>query len=153
MPIRASLLDRLIDETPELQHDPVQTRTEELRAIRNGFRRDLEALLNTRRLCRTPPPAYAELTRALPHYGVEDFVGAQLATHAERLAFASSVEKTIRIFEPRFTAVTVTPVRAEDPAERRQVIRIEAVARLEHGPEPVTFETALDPITRRFHVQ
>jgi type VI secretion system protein ImpF len=46
-----SLLDRLIDEAPELSFDPPRSRTEELRAIRETFRRDIEAILNTRRRC------------------------------------------------------------------------------------------------------
>lgn len=153
MPLRMSLLDRLMDDAPDRARDDPRTRNQELQAIRSGFRRDIESLLNTRRLCRTPPPALKALESALPFYGVEDFVGASLATHEQRRDFAASVERTVRIFEPRFTSVRVTPVRGRDPAERRLVIRIEALARLEHGPEPVVFETALDPVTRRFQVE
>ena len=153
MRLQTSLLDRLIDDEPELTRDPPMTRTQELIAIRNGFRRDLEALLNTRRLCRTPPPEYKSLAEALPSYGVEDFVGAPLSTLEQRQDLAAAVEKTIRIFEPRFASVKVTLIKSRDPAERRQAIRIEAVARLEHGPEPVVFETAIDPSTRSFQVE
>lgn len=153
MRLQTSLLDRLIDDAPDLSNDPPITRTQEMIAIRNGFRRDLEALLNTRRLCRTPPKAYDLLPESLSGYGVEDFVGAPLATYEQRQDLAAAVEVTIRAFEPRFTAVTVTLVKARDAAERRQTIRIEAVARLAHGPEPVTFETALDPTTRRFQIE
>lgn len=153
MRLQTSLLDRLIDEEPDLTRDPPMTRTQELIAIRAGFRRDLEALLNTRRLCRTPPKEYASLAEALPAYGVEDFVGAPLSTIEQRQELAAAVEKTIATFEPRFTSVKVTLIKARDPAERRQSIRIEAVARLEHGPEPVVFETAIDPSTRSFQVE
>lgn len=152
MPIRPSLLDRLIDDEPERASDPPRPRGEELRRIREGFRRDLEALLNTRRTPRTPPPVFARLRDALPSYGVEDFVGAPLATLAQRQALVAAVERTIATFEPRFSTVKVSLIRSRDMDERRQAIRIEAVAVLEHGPEPVVFESALDPTTRSFRV-
>ncbi|MEW6436187.1 MAG: type VI secretion system baseplate subunit TssE [Pseudomonadota bacterium] len=153
MALHTSLLDRLIDEAPDRPRDQPLTRTEEIWAVRNGFRRDLEALLNTRRLCRTPPKAFHALRSALPFYGTEDFVGAPIATQEQRQDFAASIERTIRLFEPRFLSVKVIPVRARDPAERRQLIRIEAVVRLEHGPEPVVFDSALDWVTRRFTIE
>ena len=152
MRLQISLLDRLIDEMPEVSRDPPMTRTQEMIAIRNGFRRDLEALLNTRRMCRTPAEESALLAEAITSYGVEDFVGAPLATFEQRQELASAVEKTIRTFEPRFTSVKVTMVKARELHERRQTIRIEAIAKLEHGPEPVVFESALDPTTRSFRV-
>ncbi len=152
MRLQTSLLDRLIDEDPTVSRDPPLTRTQEMIAIRNGFRRDLEALLNTRRLCRTPPKEFDALATALPGYGVEDFVGAPLATLAQRQALVEAVEQTIRTFEPRFSSVKVSLIRSRDMEERRQAIRIEAVATLQHGPEPVVFESALDPTTRSFRV-
>ncbi len=152
MRLHTSLLDRLIDDAPEVSRDPPMTRTQEMIAIRAGFRRDLEALLNTRRLCRTPEKDYGLLAEALTAYGVEDFVGAPLATFEQRQELATAVEKTIKTFEPRFTSVSVTLAKARDLHERRQTIRIEAVAKLEHGPEPVVFESALDPTTRSFRV-
>jgi type VI secretion system protein ImpF len=153
MRLSTSLLDRLMDDKPDLSRDPPSTRPDELRAIRNGFRRDLEALLNTRRLCRTLPAAFGEISTALPSFGVEDFVGAPITTPEQKQALARSIEATIRTFEPRFLSVQVTLLGARDPFERRQNIRIEAVARLDHGPEPVVFETALDPTTRTFQIE
>ncbi len=152
MRLQTSLLDRLIDDKPELSCDPPMTRTQEMIAIRDGFRRDLEALLNTRRMCRSPTSRYALLAESITAYGVEDFVGAPLATYEQRQELASAVEKTIQTFEPRFISVSVTMVKARDLHERRQTIRIEAIAKLEHGPEPVVFESALDPTTRSFRV-
>ena len=152
-PIRTSLLDRLLDDAPDRAADQALTRTEEMQAIRNGFRRDLEALLNTRKPCLTPPRAYGELPVSLAADGIEDFVGAPLGTHEQRQDFVAAVERAIRTFEPRFTTVMVTLVRPRESGERRQVLRIEAVARLEHGPARVTIESAHDPVNRRFHVE
>jgi type VI secretion system protein ImpF len=153
MALSTSFLDRLIDEAPDRPSDQPLTRTEEIWAARNGFRRDLEALLNTRRLCRTPLKTLHALQFALPSYGTDDFVGAPIATQEQRQDFAASIERTIELFEPRFLSVKVTPVRTRDPSERRRLLRIEAVVRLEHDHEPVVFESTLDLVTRRFNIE
>ncbi|WP_279357920.1 type VI secretion system baseplate subunit TssE [Methylobacterium indicum] len=155
MRLQPSLLDRLIDDEPQRVVDPPRSRADELRRVREGFRRDLEALLNTRRLP-TSPPAGLDLVRAaLPHYGVEDFVGAPLATPEQRADLARALETTIQAFEPRFRTVTVTVLKGRDPLERLLRIRIEAAVHLsaDQAPEPVTFETALDPAIRSFSVE
>ena len=153
MTFRTSLLDRLMDDAPDLSRDPPRTRAEELRAIRGGFRRDLEALLNTRCVCRTPPAGLAEVRGAIPCYGVDDFVGAAITTPEQRRALAEAIERTILTFEPRFTAVKVSLLAMRDPSERRQTIRIEAVTRLDRDEDPIVFETALDPATRTFQIE
>ncbi|KMO10690.1 type VI secretion system baseplate subunit TssE [Methylobacterium platani] len=157
MRLQPSLLDRLIDDEPQRVVDPPRSRAEELRRVREGFRRDLEALLNTRRLPTSPPPGLETLREALPHYGVEDFVGAPLATPEQRADLARALETTIKAFEPRFRAVRVSVLKGRDPLERLLRIRIEAVVLLSpdpaQAPEPVTFETALDPAIRSFSVE
>lgn len=153
MTFRTSLLDRLMDDAPDLSRDPPRTRADELRAIRNGFRRDLETLLNTRRICRTPPEAFAAVRGALPCYGVDDFVGAPITTAEQRRAMAAAIEETILAFEPRFTSVKVSLLAMRDASERRQTIRIDAVARLDQVDDPMVFETALDPATRTFLIE
>ena len=153
MRLRMSLLNRLIDDDPGRARDPILNRTEEMRAVRNGFRRDLEGLLNTRRLCRSPPAAYKELSNSILSYGIEDFIGAPLATYEQRQELVTAVEQTIADFEPRFTTVSVTLIKARDPAERQQTIRIEAIVQLEQGPEPLIFQTVLDPTTQTFRVE
>lgn len=151
-PLRMSLLDRLIDEAPELSFDPPRNRTEELRAIRETFRRDIEAILNTRRRCLSPPTALRALKAALPYFGVPDLVGMSLATQQERVELLRSLEETIRTFEPRFRSVELSLVQARDPLDRVLRIRIEAVTQIEHALGPIVLETALDPATRTFSV-
>ncbi|KQO61886.1 hypothetical protein ASF27_00120 [Methylobacterium sp. Leaf102] len=153
MRLQASLLDRLIDDEPERAADPPRARSDALRRIREGFRRDLESLLNTRRRPTTLPAAFTALRGALPGYGVEDFVGAPLATAEQRTDLARALEATIKAFEPRFHSVRVSVVKGRDPLERLLRIRIEAVAHLGAGPEPVAFETSLDPAIRSFAVE
>jgi type VI secretion system protein ImpF len=151
-PLSLSLLDRLIDEAPDLSFDPPRSRQDQLRAIRESFRRDVEAILNTRRLCRSPPAALRAVKSALPYFGVPDLVGMSLATQQERLELLRSLEETIRLFEPRFRSVELSLIDARDQLDRVLRIRIEAVTQLEPSADPSVFETALDPVTRTFSV-
>ena len=57
------------------------------------------------------------------------------------------IEETIRRFEPRFLSVRVTLIDAEDRLETTLRLRIEAVLHAEPAPEPVTFDTLVDPAT------
>jgi type VI secretion system protein ImpF len=152
LPLRLSLLDRLIDEAPDLPFDPPRSRPDELRSIRESFRRDVEVILNTRRLCRSPPAALRAVKRALPYCGVADLVGVSLATQQERLELLRSLEQTIRLFEPRFRSVELSLIAGHDQLDRVLRIRIEAVTELEPSAAPIVFETALDPATRTFSV-
>ena len=56
-----SLLDRLIDRDPENQVELPPTPTEALDRLREGVRRDVEALLNTRERCRGWPDVFGEI--------------------------------------------------------------------------------------------
>jgi type VI secretion system protein ImpF len=151
-PLRLSLLDRLIDEAPDLPFDPPRSRQDQLRSIRESFRRDVEVILNTRRLCRSPPAALRAVKSALPYCGVPDLVGMSLATQHERLELLRSLEETIRLFEPRFRSVELSLIAGRDQLDRVLRIRIEAVTQLEPSSGPIVFETALDPATRTFSV-
>jgi len=150
--LRMSLLDRLIDDAPDLSIDPPRSRSQELRAVRESFRRDIEAILNTRRRCRSPPAALRALRRALPNFGVADLVGMSLATHQQRVELVRSLEETIRMLEPRFRSVALSLVAGRDPLDRALRIRIEAVTQLQQSNEPIVLETTLDPATRTFSV-
>lgn len=147
-----SLLDRLLDNAPELAADPPRTRQQVLRDTRAALRRDLEMLLNTRFSPATPPPGLVELRVSLLRFGMPDFIGAGMTGRDQRDAFARQVEATIRMFEPRLHDVRVSVLDPRQRAERLLRLRIEAVAVLHEGAMPVTLATALDPATMRFLV-
>ena len=58
--ITLSVLDRLIDREPELSQEPGMSRAQSIRILRAAVRRDLESLLNTRRIAM--PVSYTHLT-------------------------------------------------------------------------------------------
>lgn len=147
-----SLLDRMLDDAPELSFDPPRTRQQVLRDTRAALRRDLEMLLNTRCAPTTPPPGLPELRFSVLGYGIPDFIGTGMAGRDARDAFARRLEAAVRLYEPRLQDVRITVLDSRNTAERLLRLRIEAVAVLHEGAVPITLASALDPTTMRFQV-
>lgn len=148
-----SILDRLIDEAPDRAVDPPMSFVDQVRDIREAIRRDLEALLNTRRCPETPPAALAELKDALVSYGVDGVVSANLMTDEAKLKLAAAIERRIALFETRLSDVRVTILKSRTMTERALRMRIQATFRLHEGMPPISFESTIDPSTQRFLVE
>ncbi|WP_064696850.1 type VI secretion system baseplate subunit TssE [Rhizobium aegyptiacum] len=148
-----SILDRLIDEAPDRAADPPMSFVDQVREMREAIRRDLEALLNTRRCPATPPAALAELKDALVSYGVDGVVSANLMTEEAKLKLAVAIERRIALFETRLSDVRVTILKSRTMTERALRLRIQASFRLHEGMPPISFESTIDPSTQRFLVE
>ncbi|MFS2178610.1 type VI secretion system baseplate subunit TssE [Rhizobium pisi] len=148
-----SILDRLIDEAPDRAVDPPMSFVDQVRDVREAIRRDLEALLNTRRCPETPPAALAELKDALVSYGVDGVVSANLMTDEAKLKLAAAIERRIALFETRLSDVRVTILKSRTMTERALRMRIQATFRLHEGMPPISFESTIDPSTQRFLVE
>jgi type VI secretion system protein ImpF len=149
-----SLLDRLTDLDPDLPGDPPRMIGEQIKELREGLRRDLEALLNTRRCPTTPSEdPQSELSDSLLIYGIDGFFTASLVTDKQRSDFARSLERRIRRCEPRLQNVRVSALPPRQPAERSLRLRIEAVHCLQRGLPAIAFETAVDPTTQRLKIE
>ena len=72
---------------------------------------------------------------------------ARSTTRVEREELRLEIEATIRRFEPRFLSVRVNLIDTQDRLETTLRLRIEAVLHAEPAPEPVTFDTLVDPMT------
>src|SRR5690348_16664216 len=110
--VTQSLIERLIDNEPNIASDPQVSRSQSLRQLKASVRRDLEWLLNTRR---TPEPAgseYAELQKSLFNYGVPDVSTLSWDSHTDRSKLARVLEQALVVFEPRIDRVKVTPIEA-----------------------------------------
>ncbi len=147
-----SLLERLLDDAPELPFDPPRTRQQQLRDTRAALRRDLETLLNTRCAPISPPAGLAELRSSLLTFGVPDFIGTSMVGRDQRQAFARRLEALIRTFEPRLQDPKVTLLDSRNATERLLRLRIEATAILHEGATPMMFASEMDPTTMRFQV-
>jgi type VI secretion system protein ImpF len=147
------LLDRLIDDAPDIQQDPSVSAAEALAALRRSVRRDIEALLNARRRWRSWPPGYHELALSPLGYGIGDFTAGAFNDPAQRDRLRLQIEDTVQRFEPRLTQVRVILIETGNPLEATLRLRIEALLRTEPAPEPIAFDTLFDAATAEVQVR
>jgi type VI secretion system protein ImpF len=141
--VRASVLDRLTDNEPRTPADPPLTFSESVRRHKAALLRDLEWLLNTRRIADPVPAQYTEIQNSVYNYGLPDTTSMSGDDPAVRRKLQREVEDCIRRFEPRLTATKVTLSTAEtNPRLVRFVV--EAILRMEPDPEHIVFDTVLD---------
>ena len=152
-PLVPSILDRLLDEEPDISREPAKSRAQVLREMKSSVRRDLENLLNTRWRCSHWPPSLEELAVSLVNYGIPDFTGGNLGSASDRNELRRIIETTIRRFEPRFKTVRVELLENSEPLDRTLRLRIDALLHAEPAPEPVMFDSALEPATGNFEVK
>jgi type VI secretion system protein ImpF len=146
-PLVPSVLDRLLDDQPDAREEPSRTRGQVLRELKQSVRRDLENLLNTRWRCMTWPESLEELARSLANYGVPDVTGADLGSNEKRQSFLKPLQTAIGLFEPRLKNVEITVLDNTEPLDRVLRFRIRALLQVEPAPEPVVFDSAVQPIT------
>jgi type VI secretion system protein ImpF len=140
---QASILDRLIDEEPEISTEPVQSRFANVRQFTAQVRRDIENLLNTKNCAWLTDCEYQELRNSLYFYGLPDFTaqnpGSSLATDRLR----QEIERAIARFEPRMRNVMVV-AEVGEKGERTVGFKITGLLMVEPAPEPVSFDTRFD---------
>lgn len=146
-----SLLDRLIDLEPEFKREPRRNPWDEMRELKASLCRDLAALLNTRRAEEDFPPGYEESTNSLLSFGVADFTSYDLKNRLDQDRVRRSIERAIRLFEPRLARVTVS---VEEPDPLRPVLQFQIAATLciEPAAESVLFDVTLQRDSRRMTV-
>jgi type VI secretion system protein ImpF len=138
------LLDRLLDDAPDQEHDRALSNIEVLNRLREAVRRDLQSLLNARRRWRSWPANLRELTTSPVGYGLPDFSSGAFGDPVRREMLRREVEDTIRRFEPRFLSLKVHLAEGNDQLSGTLRLRIEALLDADPAPEPVGFDTLLD---------
>jgi type VI secretion system protein ImpF len=152
-PLVPSVLDRLLDDDPTVTRETVKSRTQVLRELRQSLRRDLENLLNTRWRCASCPEDLEELEHSLVNYGIPDITGADLGSAQSREEFTQIVERVLESYEPRFKSVRVTMLPNSGLLDRTLRFRIEALLYAEPAPEPVSFDSTMEPLTGNVEVK
>lgn len=151
-PLVPSILDRLLDDEPQNSQEAPRSRSQVLRELKQSVRRDLENLLNTRWRCVAWPPELDEMELSLVNYGIPDFTGVNMGATTERERLRVIVERIVRKFEPRFKTVKVKLIDSADKFDRTLRFRIEALLHAEPAPEPVSFDSQLEPTSNDFSV-
>ena len=148
-PLVPSVLDRLLDDDPDVTTEPPRTRPGVARTETGGAAQSEK------------PPQYAhvvpalaaelkELEKSLVTYGIPDFTGNNLASTEKRQALCRILETVIRPFQPAFLAVTVRVRDDDDPLDGTLHFRIDALLRAQPAPEPMAFDPNLDLDTGNF---
>ncbi len=142
--ITVSVLDRLIDLEPESRVENPPSRSQSVRLLKNAVRRDLEWLLNSRRICELPDEALKEVNRSAYMYGLPDLSALTMSASGDRNKLARQIVTAINLFEPRLANVRLAPIGTPDAAKSDVHLRIEAMLRMDPVPEPISFDTIID---------
>jgi type VI secretion system protein ImpF len=142
--ITVSVLDRLIDLEPGNRMENPLSRSQSVRLLKNAVRRDLEWLLNSRRICDPPDEGLKELNKSAYVYGLPDLSALTMAASGDRNKLVRQILATINLFEPRLANVRLVVVEAPDSAKKDVRLRVEAMLRMDPVPEPITFDTVIE---------
>jgi type VI secretion system protein ImpF len=142
--ITISVLDRLIDLEPGSGVENPLTRSQSVRLLKASVRRDLEWLLNSRRIADAPSESLKEVNRSGYVYGLPDVSTLAMAASGDRAKLVRLILTTINLFEPRLTNVRLVTMDSPDGAKKDVRLRIEAMLRMDPVPEPISFDTVIE---------
>lgn len=152
--VTLSVMDRLIDTDPRTSVEAPLTRAEAVRRLKASVRRDLEWLLNSRRVAVAPDTALHELNHSAYVFGLPDLSTVGLANPSEQNRLLASIEKALRIFEPRLTDVKVSLVKDDDKQYiQRLDFKIEGLLLMDPAPEQISFDTTLDGVSQSYRIR
>jgi type VI secretion system protein ImpF len=150
--VKQSVLDRLIDNAPLERQDPPLPWADSVRRLRAAVRRDLEWLLNTRRIINTANANQLEVQNSVYHYGLPDVTSLSGDSPDTPILLARQMEECIAMFEPRLAAVRVTSSDTVGDSQHRIRFVIEALLKMDPDPERVMFDTVLEVTSGDFEV-
>ena len=150
--VKLSVLDRLLDDAPEMERDRPLSATDALTVLRRAVRRDLEALLNARRRFASVPPAYPELANSSFSFGLPDYTSGAMSELSSREVLRKEIERCIRQFEPRLVQVAVIMVKPKDELDTTLLFRMEALLLADPAPDPISFDTVVIAATTDIEV-
>jgi type VI secretion system protein ImpF len=152
-PLVPSVFNRLMDDEPDNSRETVASRRQVLRELKQSVGRDLENLLNTRQRWGEWPEPLAELEQSLVNYGIPDFTGVNMSVPSERERLRGIIQGVIEMFEPRFQKVRVNLLENTEAFDRTLRFRIDGLLNVDPAPEPVIFDSQLEPATATFEVK
>jgi type VI secretion system protein ImpF len=145
--VTQSILDRLT----EVEEWPT-TRSQSTRFFRDGLKRDLEWLLNTRQ---PPLPQIAQkpaVKASVINYGLPDISALGFASTADQRSLRIAIETCLRNYEPRLMDIRVT-LESSDTTDRRLRFHIEGNMKLDPAPEEIAFDTVLELTSGEYKVK
>ena len=150
--VTPSVLDRLIDRDPTTAVEAASTRSQSVRQVKEALRRDLEWLLNTRRIAVPPSESLKEVNRSVYVYGLPDFAAYSLNSPKDQARLVRFLHSTVKLFEPRLANIRILPLEDNTPGTRTLHFRIEGLLLMDPAPEHVSFDTVLELISGQYEV-
>lgn len=145
--ITQTLIDRFIlsqDRWPK-------TRKESVDKYRDGIRRDLEWMLNTRQPVMPILAEFPKISKSVFNYGFPDLMTFEGTRGKNSETVAAALERCIRTFEPRIEQPKVFLTHT-DTSARSLKFHIEGQIRYEDTREDVKFDTVLEIISGEYEV-
>jgi len=142
--VTLSVLDRLIDREPKSQTEAPLTRSLSVRQMRAAVRRDLEMLLNTRRIADEPNESLREVNRSVYMYGLPDLSTYNINIPSDQSKLIRQIQADLKLFEPRLANVRVIPLEQPSNGMQEFRIRIEGLLLMDPSPEPISFDTVIE---------
>lgn len=115
-------------------------------AQRESLRRDIEAMLNSRRHLLSWPAWFEELDRSLLAYGLDDLTNESLASPDFRARFVEEAETQLRRLEPRLGRFEVTILPNRDELDATLRFRVTGTVTLAGQREELYFDSHVDPV-------
>lgn len=150
--VTLSVLDRLMDSDPKSRVEAMPTPAKSLREMKAALRRDLEWLMNSRRIIQEPPEHCKELRRSVYSYGLPDTASMSLFSAADQAILLKAIESAVELFEPRLARVRVT-LRPVLESTRSVHFLIEGLLRVDPEPVPILFDSSLDLSSGTYAIQ
>jgi type VI secretion system protein ImpF len=120
------------------------TRSQSVRIMKAAVQRDLEWLLNSRRIFQEPDEALKEVNRSVYMYGLPDFSTYAVAAPGDRSRLLRQLTGAIKLFEPRLLNVRIVPLESSATGIQELRFRIEGLLAMDPAPEPVSFDTVVE---------
>jgi len=128
------------------------SRAQSVRLLKESLRRDIEWLLNTRRIREESLDPKAELTHSLYNYGLPDITHFSFSSQRDMTRVVWLLENTVAVFEPRLRSAKVHI----EPSEKGSLqikFRVEGMLVMDPAPERVSFDTTLDVTSQSYSVE
>jgi len=144
-PLLPSVLDRLIDHEPDVATEPQWQQVQTVSEFRLCVLRDVENLLNARPARFHLPEAFCETAQSVLTYGLPEFTAVEIRSREQREQLRQAVETIIERFEPRLRNVRVALQPRDTQFDRTLRMTIHALLWVVPDPEPITFDTLVEP--------
>lgn len=138
-----SLLDRLLDSAPRVQFETPLSPKDSRQILLSGLRRDIENLLNTRRVSEATTEGLREVKRSVFNYGLPDITDLAANYLHDPQSLARSIEETVNFFESRLTSVSVSVLPFPGGSRALRLV-IEGLLEIDPAPEKVIFDGSLE---------